>query len=76
MNEKLKAKLEIRMSKINNILKILENEDGTKFSAKAFKKNKNLVLDIEAKDLAGLQACLNSYIEKIKLIKKLMETEL
>ena len=29
MSEKLKAKLEIRMKKINDILKILENEDGT-----------------------------------------------
>jgi len=65
----VKAKFEILVKK-PKILGILTEETGAKFRCRLKKSGKKLVIEIDAKDMAGVQAAINSYIEKIKLAEK------
>ncbi len=64
----MKSKLIIEMQ-FPNIDKILGNEESKKFKSSAHVEGKNVVIDIDAADIAGLQAAVNSYINKIKIVK-------
>ena len=65
----VKAKFELIVEN-PKILGIIVKEEGSKFRCHINKKGKKLIIEIDAKDIAGVQAAVNSYIEKIKLAEK------
>ncbi len=65
----MKSKLIIYTNE--NISKILGNENSNKFISKVIFSDGKLEIEIEAKDIAGIQAAVNSYINKIKVVDKI-----
>ena len=72
----IKAVLKLELDETVNkkLCQVLTNESGTKFSANVKKKGKITEISIQAKDMAGLQAAVNSCMEKIKIADRIDKT--
>jgi len=65
----MKSKLIIYINE--DISNILGNENSKKFKSNVrFNRNK-IEIEIDAADISGLQAAVNSYINKIKIITEI-----
>ncbi len=68
----MKSRLIIEMP-FPNIDKILGDEESKKFKSSVWIEGKRIIIDIEAEDIAGLQAAVNSYINKIKVVQNILK---
>ncbi len=69
----MKSKLVLYIDE--DISKLLGDEESKKFKSKV-SFNGKIEIDIDAADLAGLQAALNSYMNKLKVIQSIQKLDI
>ncbi len=71
------AKIEVECASPEKILKSIEvdSEPTEKFSAKLSAEKEKIFLEVEAKDISGLMAGINSNLKLIKLAGEISKIE-